>query len=99
MAGEAKSLAEGLGEFYAAQAEAAPSERACNLSKPWARPMRNEALAVHPRQRAQATERNRKAGVPVTYDAQGMAIIPDRRAYRALLKLEGRVLLNSYTGY
>jgi hypothetical protein len=51
-------------------------------------PMKSVALAVHPDQVAEATERNRAHGVNVTYDATGMAEIPDRGERKKLLRLE-----------
>lgn len=62
-------------------------------------PMRSEALAVHPKQVAEANARNRRHGVNVTYDAEGFAIIPDRNERRKLLRLEGMHDKNSFTGY
>jgi hypothetical protein len=52
-------------------------------------PMKSIALAVHPEQVAEANERNRKAGVNVTYESDGTAVIPDRGERRRLLRLEG----------
>lgn len=48
-----------------------------------------KALAVAPDQVADANARNRLHGVPVEYNAQGHAIIPDNGARRKLLALEG----------
>jgi hypothetical protein len=58
-----------------------------SCGKGW--PMKSVALAVHPDQVAQANERNRKAGVNVTYESDGTAVIPDRGERRRLLRLEG----------
>ncbi len=52
-------------------------------------PMRSLALAVHPSQAAEATERNRRAGVNVTYDRLGRAVIPDAATRKKLMRLEG----------
>jgi hypothetical protein len=53
-------------------------------------PQTMEALAVDPSQVAEANERNRRAGVNVTYDREGMAVIPDRNERRKLIRLEGK---------
>lgn len=47
------------------------------------------ALAVHPDQVAEATARNVRHGIRVTYDQEGTAQIPDRGERRKLLRLEG----------
>lgn len=47
------------------------------------------ALAVHPDQVAEATARNKRNGVNVTYKPDGTAVIPDRAARTALMRLEG----------
>lgn len=47
------------------------------------------ALAVHPDQVAEATERNRRHGCSVTYAADGTALIPDRKERARLMKIEG----------
>lgn len=60
-------------------------------------PMKSVALAVHPEQVAEATERNRRHGVGVTYDPTGMAEIPDRGERKKILKLEG--LHDNHGGY
>ena len=52
-------------------------------------PMMSDALAVHPDQVAEATARNRKHGVNVGYLPDGTALLPDRGARKAILKLEG----------
>ena len=53
-------------------------------------PLVSDALAVHPDQIEQATARNRRHGVNVTYEpASGRAVIPDRGERRRLLRLEG----------
>lgn len=52
-------------------------------------PQVSEALGVHKDQVAEANERARAAGVNVTYDREGFAVIPDRAARRELLKLDG----------
>lgn len=92
-----KSLLDGLNEHYAAQAEAGRSDH-LNLSKPWSRPLVIDALAVHPNQVEKARERAKRHGVNVRYLKNGRVEIPDRREYRKLLKMEGCVMLNSYTG-
>jgi hypothetical protein len=63
-------------------------------------PMRSEALAVHPDQVDEANARNKESGVNVQYEpATGVPIIPDRTERRKLLKLEGMIDKDSYTGY
>lgn len=52
-------------------------------------PMRSEALAVHPKQIAEATERNRRHGSSVTYDKDGTAILPDRGERKRIMRIEG----------
>jgi chloramphenicol 3-O-phosphotransferase len=49
----------------------------------------SDALAVHPDQVAEATARNRRHGISVTYDENGTAHIPDRAERKKLLRLEG----------
>lgn len=62
-------------------------------------PMLSDALAVHPSQAQAATDRNRKHGVPVSYDPKdGRAIIPDAGAYKKLRRLEGVHFNNSFYG-
>jgi hypothetical protein len=63
--------------------EAAPGG---HLPSCWPQVM--ESLGVHPSQVAQANERNRKAGVNVTYDRDGNAVVPDRNERRKLIRLE-----------
>jgi hypothetical protein len=53
-------------------------------------PQTMEALAVDPSQVAEANERNRRAGVNVTYNGEGQAVIPDRNERRKLIRLEGK---------
>jgi hypothetical protein len=64
-------------------------------------PMRDKlGFAVHPDQVDEANDRNREHGVNVVSDrATGDAIIPDRAERRRLLKLEGKIDRNSYSGY
>lgn len=47
------------------------------------------ALAVHPDQVAEATARNIRHGIRVTYDEEGTAHIPDRAERKKLMRLEG----------
>jgi hypothetical protein len=57
-------------------------------------PLASDALAVHPDQVQEANERNRKAGVNVTYSdgkdghKKGQALLPSRHERRKLLRLE-----------
>ncbi|HVK10860.1 MAG TPA: hypothetical protein VM597_18975 [Gemmataceae bacterium] len=67
------------------------------VAAPSSWPMKSVALAVHPDQVAEAIERNRRNGVGVTYDATGMAEIPDRGERKKILKLEG--LHDNHGGY
>lgn len=46
-------------------------------------------LSVHPDQVAEATARNKKHGIRVTYDEDGTARIPDRNQRAKIMKLEG----------
>ncbi len=64
--------------------QAPPASVSCSA---W--PLISDALAVHPKQVAEANARNRKAGVHVTYQADGRAVLPDRNERRKLLRLEG----------
>ncbi len=53
-------------------------------------PMMSDGLAVHPDQVAEASERNKRNGINVTYDPRdGRAILPDRNERKKLLRLEG----------
>lgn len=49
----------------------------------------SEAMAVHPKQVAEANHRSKKHGLGVKYDKKGFAHIPDRASRKKLLKLEG----------
>lgn len=55
-----------------------------------------KALNVLPKQVKDANERNRRHGVAVSYNAEGHAIIPDKGAYKAILKLEGMYDKDAY---
>jgi hypothetical protein len=60
-------------------------------------PMKNEALAVHPRQVEAMNARNKRHGINVQYEPKwGMAIIPDEGEYKKLRRLEGVHLNNAY---
>jgi hypothetical protein len=52
-------------------------------------PMVSKALAVHPKQVAQANARNKRHGVNVVYDPTGHAHIPHRAERKRLCKLDG----------
>jgi hypothetical protein len=53
-------------------------------------PMESEALAIHPSQIKEATERNKRNGITgVSYAPDGTAILADRGARRDLMRLEG----------
>lgn len=71
-----------LDDLFEAGTTATSQTRAC-----W--PMMSDALSVHPDQVGEATARNRKHGVNVGYLPDGTAVIPDRGARKAILKLEG----------
>lgn len=58
-----------------------------NLQTAW--PLISDAFAVHPDQVAEATLRNKKAGVNVGYKKNGQAEIPSRHERRKLSILEG----------
>lgn len=47
------------------------------------------ALAVHPEQVAEANERSVRDGIGVRYERDGSCVIPDKAAYKRLLKAEG----------
>lgn len=51
-------------------------------------PMKGMALAKIPGRVEAANARNKKHGVPVTYDNEGYAHIPSEGAYKALRRLE-----------
>lgn len=65
----------------------AAGTNAGTLSSCW--PMVSDGCGVHPRQIQEATERNKRNGVNVTYDSRGCAIIPNRTERKKLLRLEG----------
>jgi hypothetical protein len=52
-------------------------------------PMPSEALAVHPSQVAEATERARKHGIGAEYLPDGTCVLASRGDRKKLLKLEG----------
>lgn len=52
-------------------------------------PLVSEALAVHPKQVAEANARAKRHGISVTYQKDGRCIIPDRGNRKKLLRLEG----------
>lgn len=68
----------------------APVDGECAKScTPTCWPMKSEAMGVHVDQIQEATDRNRRHGVNVTYDSIGRAILPDRKERKKLLRLEG----------
>lgn len=52
-------------------------------------PMRSEALACHPEQAGEMTERNRKAGIAARYEKDGTCVIDSRKDRAKLNRLEG----------
>lgn len=50
---------------------------------------KSEAMAVHPKQVAEANARSKRHNLGVVYDKKGFAHIPDRAARKRLLKVEG----------
>ncbi len=100
MRGQIKYAASGKREFFidgkpvtekAFDAAFPAKEIGCTLDAhlPACWPMLSEAMAVHPSQVEEATARNRKHGVNVTYTPSGEAILPDRNERRKLMRLEG----------
>ncbi len=73
---EPVSLADGLADFYAAQARAAVTPARGN--RPWARGKKSVALAVHPSQIGEATADARAKGVPTDFAPDGSPILTDR---------------------
>lgn len=63
------------------------------------KPLKSNALACHPRQRAAIMARNKKHGINVYYDRRGRPVFTDAAQRRALCKLEGVRSLNSAYGY
>lgn len=59
-------------------------------------PIRSEALAVHPSQRAEAEERARRCGVPTSYDPAGRPILTGPEHRRRLMKLDNAFDRQSY---
>lgn len=64
----------------------------------WKRPVKSEALAVHPSQVQKVLERNRKHGVHIDYDHQGRPIFKSSGDQRSLLEIEGAVNLDGSYG-
>ncbi len=58
-----------------------------------------DSLGVNPAQVAKARERAKKHNVNVEYMNNGDVIVPDRGERRKLLKMEGMIDRNSFTGY
>lgn len=62
-------------------------------------PLKSEALAVHPKQRAEAEADARKKGVPTEFDRAGRPVFRDRGHRKKYLKAYCVVDKNSFTGY
>lgn len=63
-----------------------------------AKPLKSNALAVHPKQIAAVLARNKKHGINVRYDRRGRPVFTDAGQRKKLMKLEGVRQLNSYYG-
>lgn len=63
------------------------------------KPLKSNALAVHPRQIPAVLARNKKHGINVRYDRRGRPCFTDAGQRQALCKLEGVRSLNSAYGY
>lgn len=57
------------------------------------------SLGVHPTQVEKARARAKRHGISVEYTRNGDVIVPDRTERKKLLRLEGRIDKNSFTGY
>lgn len=55
----------------------------------WKRPIKSDALAVHPKQIEEARERDRRHGVSVDYTPDGRPILRDRDQRRRMMKSLG----------
>lgn len=58
-------------------------------SASWNRPMHSDALAVHPKQRAEAISDAEKKGVPTDFDKEGRPIFPSRQHRNAYMRAYG----------
>lgn len=59
-------------------------------------PIYSDALGVHPDQVAEATERNKRHGISVSYTPDGRAVLPDPANRRKLMRLERKVDKDSF---
>lgn len=72
------NLAEGLDAFYA-ELHKPQGTRPGLFGGTWRRPLKSDALAVHPRQVKEAMEDAAKKGVPTEFDARGSPIFTSAR--------------------
>jgi hypothetical protein len=70
---------------------ARPTRNNGNCSLTSFKPLHSEALAVHPKDIAQASEDARKKGVPVEFDKQGRPIFTSSQQFRKYCKAYGFV--------
>jgi hypothetical protein len=73
-------------------------------NRPWAKPIKSDALAVHPAQIGEAMDRNARHGLHVDYDQNdGRPILKDRDQRRRLMEVEskamGRKIVDHDGGY
>jgi hypothetical protein len=81
-----KSLVDGLDDFYTAQAA---EETQVEGNRPWSRPIKSIAMAVHPDQVQEAAEMDVKLGVPTEYTEDGRPILRDRDHRRRFMQAHG----------
>lgn len=62
-------------------------------------PIHSDALAYHPKQRAEAAAHLKKLGVPTEIDKQGRPVLRNREHRRQVLKALKIHDRNSFTGY
>lgn len=63
-----------------------------------AKPLRSDAMAVHPKQIPQVMARNKRHGLNVEYDRHGRPVLRDSGQRKKLMKIEGLKQQNSYYG-
>ncbi len=63
------------------------------------KPIRSDALAVHPKQIKQVLARNKRHGLSIPYDREGRPVFTDPNQRKKLCKIEGVRDMNSYYGY
>lgn len=72
-----QSLVDGLNDFYAAQSSTVPPGTV-DGNRPWSRPLKSVALAVHVDQIPEAMALAAQAGVPTEFTSDGRPILRDR---------------------